>query len=143
MSSDWSEVTAQWNGEMSFTGTNAKGGSIQIGSLEGKPGVSPMEVLLLGAAGCTGVDIVHILRKMRQPLADLQLKVRAKRADEHPKVYTEIEILYLLWGEGLSEKAVEQAIQLSEEKYCSASVMLGKTAEIRSSYRILTPGEQP
>jgi putative redox protein len=143
MSSDWSEVAAQWNGEMSFTGTNSKGGSIQMGSLEGKPRVSPMEMLLLGAAGCTGVDVVHILRKMRQSLTDLQVKVRAKRADDHPKVYTEIEILYLLWGDDLSEKAVKQAIQLSEDKYCSASVMLGKTAEMRSSYRILNPGEKP
>jgi putative redox protein len=141
MSSDWNEVTAQWRREMAFVGSNESGGSVQMGTLEGKPGVSSMEMLLLGLAGCTGVDIVHILRKMRQPLEDLQVKIRAKQADEHPKVYTQLEVTYVLWGDDLGKKAVEQAIQLSEEKYCSASVMLGKTAQITSSYHILSPGE--
>ena len=68
--------------------------------------------------------------------------MRGKRADDYPMVYTEIEIEYLLWGDDLQPKAVEQAIELSEEKYCSASAMMSKSAEMRSSYRILTPGEQ-
>ncbi len=139
--SEWKEVSAVWRGEMAFEGKNQTGGSVQMGTLDGKPGVSPMELLLLGVAGCTGVDVVNILSKKRQPLQDLRVVVRAKRADDHPKVYTEIEVTYLLWGEGLSEKAVEQAIELSETKYCSASAMLAKTARIRSQYRILAPGE--
>ncbi|MFN2236613.1 MAG: OsmC family protein [Anaerolineales bacterium] len=142
MSQEWKEVSAEWQGEMGFTGKNQTGGSIQIGTIGQQIGVSPMELLLLGVAGCTGVDIIHILRKKRILLDQFEVRVRGKRADDHPKIYTEIEIEYLLWAKDLSPKAVEQAIELSEEKYCSASAMMSKSAEIRSSYRILTPGEQ-
>jgi len=100
-----------------------------------------MELVLVGLAGCTGYDVASILEKKRQPLQDLKIKVRGKRVDAYPMVYDQIEVEYLFWGEGLSEKAVEQAIQLSEEKYCSVSAMLSKTAEIKSAYRILSPGE--
>ena len=141
MSQTWKEVSAQWTGEKSFTGKNQIGGSIQMGSIDGKPGVSPMELILLGMAGCTGIDIVHILGKKRINLDRFEVKVRGKRADDYPMVYTQIEVEYILWGDNLSPKAVEQAIQLSEEKYCSASAMLSKTAEINSTYRILTPRE--
>jgi putative redox protein len=142
MSDEWKEVVAEWRGELSFLGKNAAGGTVQIGALGDKPGIGPMEMLLLGAAGCTGMDIVNILEKKRQKLHDFQVRVRGKRAAEHPKVYTDIEVTYLLWGENLDPKGVEQAIQLSEEKYCSASVMLGAVAKIVSSYRILPPGEK-
>ena len=142
MSQEWKEVSAEWQGEMGFTGKNQTGGSIQMGTIGKQPGVSPMELLLLGVAGCTGVDVIHILRKKRIPLDQFEVRVRGKRADDHPKIYKEIEIEYLLWAEDLSPKAVEQAIELSEEKYCSASAMMSKSAEIRSSYRILTPGEK-
>ena len=143
MSAEWREVVAEWQGESAFLGKNNEGGVVQMGTLDGKPGISPMELLLVGLAGCTGVDVALILGKKKQPLQDLHVRVRGKRVDEHPRVYDEIEIEYLLWGEGLSEKAIEQAIQLSEEKYCSASAMLGKTARLTSRYRILKPGEAP
>lgn len=141
MSAVWKEVVAEWHGGTTFIGKNFTGGTVQMGDLAGRPGISPMELLLAGLAGCTGVDVALILGKQRQPLDDFQVRVRGKRADQHPKVYTEIVIEYLLWGEGLSEKAIEQAIALSEEKYCSASAMLGAKAQITSSYRILAPGE--
>jgi putative redox protein len=99
-------------------------------------------LLLLAVAGCTGIDIVHILRKKRIKLDQFKVCVRGKRADDHPKIYKEIEIEYLFWADELSTKAVEQAIELSEEKYCSASAMMSKSAEMRSSYRILAPGEK-
>ena len=142
MKSDWKEVIAEWQGERSFLGKTDIGGTVQMGAVEGIPGASPMELLLLGVAGCTGIDVALILEKKRQPLQDLKVRVRGRRADEFPKVYTEIEIEYLLWGEGLSKKAVEQAIQLSEDKYCSASAMMSKTATITSSYRILSSEEE-
>lgn len=141
MSQTWKEVSAQWAGETSFIGKNQTGGSVQMGSVDGKSGVSPMELLLMGLAGCTGMDIVHILGKKHITLDRFEVKARGKRAGDYPMVYTEIEIEYLLWAEVLSAKAVEQAIQLSEDKYCSASAILSKTAQIRSSYRILTPDE--
>lgn len=142
MGQTWREVSAHWVGEMSFRGKNQTGGSVQMGNMDGKPGVSPMELLLLGLAGCTGIDVVHILGKKRITLDRFEVKVRGKRADDYPRVYTEIEIEYLLWAEDLSTKAIEQAIRLSEETYCSASAMLTKTAQLRSSYRILPPGEE-
>jgi len=139
MSIEWKEISAEWQGEKSFIGKNQSRGSVEMGVLEGQ--IGPMELLLSGLAGCTGIDIVLILQKKKQPLQDFKINVRGKRADDYPMVYTDIEVEYLLWGEGLSAKAVEQAIQLSEEKYCSASAMLAKTAKIKSSYRILEPGE--
>lgn len=141
MSQIWKEVSARWQGEMSFIGKNQTGGSVQMGAIDGRSGTSPMELLLLGVAGCTGIDIVHILGKKRITLDQFEVRVRGKRADDYPMIYTEIEIEYLLWADDLAPKAVEQAIALSEEKYCSASAMMSKSAEIRSTYRILSPGE--
>jgi putative redox protein len=141
VSEEWKEVVADWSGEMSFVGRNEAGGTVQIGALNGKPGVGPMEMLLLGAAGCTGMDIVSILGKMRQDLQNLQVRVRGKKAEDYPKVYKEIEITYLVWGNQIDPKSVEMAIELSEAKYCSASIMLGAVAKISSTYRILCPGD--
>lgn len=103
--------------------------------------LSPMELLLVGMAGCSGVDVVGILNKKRVSLSDFKINVCGKRADTYPMVYTEIEVEYLFWSEDLLAKDAEQAIKLSEEKYCSASVMLGKTAIITSTYKIFEPGE--
>ncbi|MEZ0395210.1 MAG: OsmC family protein [Anaerolineales bacterium] len=141
MSEGWTEVKATWLGEMAFRGENAAGARMQIGDLGDQKGIGPMQMLLLGVAGCTGMDIVSILRKKRLELTDFQVRVRAPRASTYPMVYTEIHVEYLLWGENLPVKDVEQAIQLSEEKYCSAGIMLRKAAPIYSTYRILKPGE--
>ncbi len=142
MDDNWREVVAEWQGDDTFIGLNPQGAKVQMGTLEGRPGISPMELLLMGVAGCTGIDITSILRKQRQPLQDFQVRVRGLRASTYPRVYTEIEVTYLLWGEGIEPKAVEQAIQLSEDKYCSASIMMrAGGAEFHSSYRILAPGE--
>ena len=120
----WNEVTAEWQGESAFIGKNSAGGSVQLGARDNNPGISPMELMLVGVAGCTGIDIVNIMRKKRQEVMDFQVKVRGKRADNHPKVYTQIEVEYILWGDNLDVKAIEHAIQLSEEKYCSAKIRL-------------------
>lgn len=133
----WTEVTANWQGSHGFIGSNLKGGSIQINEVEGKPGVKPMELLLLGLASCTGVDIVDILVKKRKRIEKFEVQVRGTRADDYPKVYKEIEVIYRLWGNDISSSDIEQAIRLSEEKYCSAHAMLDADAEIRSSYEIL------
>jgi len=142
MSSDWFEVEAKWQGDLTFMGKNDLSNTIQMGSKQNKDNISPMELLLLGVAGCTGYDVVSILKKKRQPLMDFQVKVRGLRDVDYPMVYTHIEVEYLLWGIGLSEKAVTQAIELSERKYCGASVMLGKTAQITSSYKIFETTEK-
>lgn len=136
MEDNWKEVIADWQGGMGFIGRNPSGGVVQIGSVNGQPGIGPMEMLLLGLAGCTGMDIVSILEKKRQDLQDMQIRVRGKRAETHPKIYTEIEVIYHLYGKGIDPGAVEHAIELSEEKYCSAGAMLGAVAKITSSYII-------
>ena len=100
-----------------------------------------MELVLVGLAGCTASDVVSILQKKRQPLQALKIEVRGKRAADFPKVYTEIEVKYLLWGDGLNANDVEKAITLSEEKYCSVGAMLRAAAAVRSSYQIFAVGE--
>jgi putative redox protein len=142
MSEDWTEITAAWKGDQTFIGQNSAGGSVQMGILDNKPGVGPMQLLLVALAGCTGTDIVSILLKKRLNLTDFQLMVRGLRSDDYPKIWTRIEVTYYLWGDNLLDKDVEQAIRLSEEKYCSVSAMLEKSAKISSTYKILKPGEK-
>lgn len=136
MTGEWREISAEWTGELAFTGYNGNGAQIQIGSLADKPGVSPMEMLLLGLAGCTGMDIVNILQKKRLNLERFQLVVRGLRSDTYPKIYSDIEVVYKLWGADIDVASVEQAIKLSEEKYCSVGLMLEKAAHIKSSFVI-------
>jgi len=139
MADTWREVSATWTGDLNFFGENDKGGTVQMGPTDGS--IGPMQLLLAGLAGCTGIDIVTILQKKKVILTDLKVKVRGKRAESFPMVYTDIEVEYVFWGENLKERDVEQAVKLSEQKYCSVSIMLGKTANIRSHYKILKPGE--
>ena len=136
MSDNWREVNVAWKGEMLFTAENESGGSMQMASGRRGELLSPMELVLAALAGCTAVDIVSILGKKRVALNDFKVRVRAKRADIHPKVYTEYRVEYLFWGEGIQEKDVEQAIELSKDKYCSVSAMLKSGAEIQYTYKI-------
>ena len=100
-------------------------------------GVRPMEMLLLGVAGCTMIDVVTTLKKMRQDLSHLETKINAERATDHPKVFTDIHIQFILKGQNLDEKKVDKAITLSAEKYCSASIMLGETASITHDFEVI------
>tara|TARA_B110000114_G_scaffold85830_1_gene90675 strand:- start:62 stop:475 length:414 start_codon:yes stop_codon:yes gene_type:complete len=100
-------------------------------------GVRPMEMLLLGVAGCTMIDVVTTLKKMRQNLIHCETKISAERADEHPKVFTDIHIHFIVQGKNLDSKKVDKAITLSAEKYCSASIMLGKTANITHDFKVI------
>ena len=100
-------------------------------------GVRPMEILLLGVAGCTMIDVVTTLKKMRQDLSHLETKINAERATDHPKVFTDIHIQFILKGQNLDEKKVDKAITLSAEKYCSASIMLGETATITHDFEVI------
>ncbi len=99
-------------------------------------GPRPMEMLLLGMGGCAAFDVVHILRKGRQSVADCVVEITAERADEEPKVFTAIHLHFRVSGPGLTERRVERAVELSAEKYCSASIMLGKTATVTHDYTI-------
>jgi putative redox protein len=93
-------------------------------------GMRPMEMVLAGAAACTAFDVVWILRKARQPVSDCVVEADAERAAEDPKVFTRVHLVYRVAGKGLDSKTVERAVKLSKEKYCSATIMLSKTAEV-------------
>lgn len=99
-------------------------------------GARPMELVLMGAGACSAIDVVHILRKSRQDLVDCVVELEADRAPEDPKVFTRIHFHYLVTGRGLVSAHVERAIKLSKEKYCSATIMLAKSADITSDFEI-------
>jgi putative redox protein len=99
-------------------------------------GVRPMEMLLIGMGGCTEFDVLHILRKARQDVTDCVVELTAERAETDPKVFIRIHAHFILAGKGLSDKQVERAIRLSAEKFCSASIMLGATAQVTHDFEI-------
>lgn len=101
----------------------------------------PMEMLLVGAGGCTAFDVVMILKKGRHPVVDCEVSLSAERATEDPKVFTRIHFHYRVSGKALRRDAVQRAIELSKDKYCSASVMLGKTAEISYDLELIDTSE--
>ncbi len=136
------EVNVTWKGEMNFVGQNAAGGTVQMGTLNGKPGVGPMQLLLVAVAGCTGMDVVSILQKKQIDIRDMQIRVVGLRAQDYPMIWSEIHLDYLFWGLSIPIKDVEQAITLSETKYCSVGLMLGKAAKITSEYHLYQPGEE-
>lgn len=104
-------------------------------------GIRPMEMLLLGLGGCTEFDVIHILRRGRHTVSGCEVRIEAQRAETDPKVFTRIHVHFVLSGEGLTEKAVERAVRLSAEKFCSASIMLGRVAEITHDFEIVdAPG---
>ena len=134
-------ISVNWVDGMLMVGKSHSGHSI---TMDGPPeiggenlGVRPMEMLLLGVAGCTMIDVVTTLKKMRQDLTNCETKLSAERADEHPKVFTDIHIQFIVKGKDLDPKKVEKAITLSAEKYCSASIMLGETASITHDFEIV------
>ena len=106
-------------------------------------GPRPMEMLLMGMGGCTAIDVVNILRKARQDLRGCEIEIEAQRADRDPKVFTQIHVHFTLTGQNLSAKHVERAIHLSAEKYCSASIMLGQTAQITHTFDIRDEKQPP
>ncbi len=127
-------VQAQWTSGMRFEGTNADGLRVVMdahpehGGAGGGP--APMETLLLALAGCTGMDVIPILRKMRAPVDRFTIEVSGERAQEHPRVLTEIHLRYIAAGNRLRPEQVEKAVALSQEKYCSVSAMLRKAAPV-------------
>ena len=133
-------LSVNWVDGMLMVGKSHSGHSITMdGPIEiggENLGVRPMEMLLLGVAGCTMIDVVTTLQKMRQDLSHCETKISAERANEHPKVFTDIHIQFIVKGKDLDSKKVDKAISLSAEKYCSASIMLGKTANITHDFEV-------
>jgi putative redox protein len=129
----------KWVGKEQFLGVGPSGHAVALDSdREANTAPGPMEMLLVALGACTATDVVIILGKKRQPLESLEVEVSGERAAEPPKVWTKLEILYKLHG-ALDEKAVRDAIALSEEKYCSVSAMLKKTAAVSTRFEITRP----
>ncbi|KAA3621374.1 MAG: OsmC family protein [Proteobacteria bacterium] len=103
-------------------------------------GSRPMELILMGLGGCTAFDVVHILRKSRLEVSDCRVALTAERAETPPKVFTKIHVHFVVSGAGLTPEKVARAVELSAEKYCSASIMLGKAVEITHDFEIVEPG---
>ncbi len=134
------KARVKWVENVSFLGETGSGHAVLMdGPPEGggrNLGPRPMEMLLLGAGGCTAYDVVHILKKGRQAVSDCIVEIEAERAAEDPKVFTKIHFHFAVKGKGLNSLQVERAISLSAEKYCSASIMLGKTAVISHDFEV-------
>jgi putative redox protein len=124
----------KWVEDVSFIAETESGHAIVVDGAPGAGGRNlgprPMELVLAGAAACTAFDVVWILKKARQPVSDCTVEADAERATEEPKVFTRIHLIYRVRGKGLQRTQVERAVKLSKEKYCSATAMLAKTAEV-------------
>ena len=134
----------KWVEQVSFLGESESGHAILMdGAPEGggrNLGPRPMETMLLGTGGCTAYDVVFILKKSRQSITDCVVEIDAERSAQDPKVFTRIHFHFIVSGKSLNPQRVEQAIHLSAEKYCSASIMLGKTAKITHDFEVVDAG---
>jgi len=131
----------KWVEEVSFLGETESGHAVLM---DGPPagggrnlGPRTMEMVLIGTGGCTAYDVIHILKKSRQQVTDCVVEIQADRAEEDPKVFTRIHFHFVVTGKQLKHEQVERAIKLSAEKYCSASIMLGKVADITHDFEIV------
>ncbi len=127
----------RWVEGMQFVGTDSGGHSVVLSGDDQQSGVRPSEMLLVALASCTAVDVVEIMAKKRKPLSALEIVISGERDPDPPWPYRRIDVNYRLSGEGLTEKAVSQAIQLSSEKYCSVAATVRGVAEIRTQFEII------
>jgi len=135
------KANAKWRGRMSFSGSASTGFTVPMGAHPDvggdNDGFRPLELLAVGLCGCTGMDVISILKKKRQDVTDFEVKAQIDQADTHPHVFTNIKLDFIVTGRNVDPKAVERAIELSQTRYCSASAMLESTAQIETSYQII------
>ena len=138
------EASIRWAGKMTFIG---KAGSNHLVPMDSGPefggdssATKPTELLLLSLGGCTGMDVVSILKKMRQDVTAVELNIAAVRSEEHPEPYTKIDIEYVVTGRNLDEERVNHAVELSQEKYCSVTAMLRNACQFNYTVRIVAAG---
>lgn len=128
------EAKVVWKGRMSFDGSSDSGFVVPLGTDPGvggdNDGSRPMELIGIGLAGCTGMDVISILQKKKQKITGFEVQVHAEKASEHPRVFTGIEVEYIITGEDIDRAAVERAVELSVTKYCPAQAMLSKAVPI-------------
>lgn len=135
------DISARLTGGMRFDVETGSGYTLRLDMAEGEggegAGPQPMEMLLVGLAGCAGMSNLLILRKRKQDIRDYEIRIHGERAASHPQVFTEITVEHVLTGKEIKPEVVERAMQMTEQKYCGASVMLEKTAHISHTYRIV------
>jgi putative redox protein len=135
------QASVLWSKGMTFTGTADSGFTVPLGTDPAvggdNDGFRPMELLVIGLAGCTAMDVISILRKKRADVTGFEVKVNTERANEHPKVVTAFAIHYIVRGRSIDPRAVERALELSQTTYCPAQAMLSKSAPITLSYEII------
>ena len=139
------DAKVTWSKRLSFIGEADTGFSVPLGANPqvggDNDGFRPMELIALGIAGCTAMDVISILQKKRQNVTAFEVQFRSQQAQEHPRVFTQIEIEYLICGHDVEETAVQRAIELSENKYCPAQAMFNQIFPFKLTYKIL-PAEQ-
>jgi len=135
------KARVKWVEDLMFLGESGTGHSIVMDGPEELgghgTGMRPMELLLLGMGGCTSFDMIQILKKARQDIRDCVVEIDSERSETVPKVFTKIHVHYKVSGKNLKESQVKRAVELSTEKYCSASIMLGQSAEITHDYEVI------
>jgi putative redox protein len=138
MSENTKSANLVWEGQgLAFRAMGGSGYQLRFDNPPGPEGASPMELVALAAGGCTASDVISILQKKQQAVTGFEVNVIALRATEHPKVFTEIDLEYVVMGHQIDPKAVERAIELSLTKYCSVNKMLENTVKINHRYRIV------
>lgn len=135
------EANIRWAGRMTFVG---KAGSNHLIPMDSGPefggesaATKPMEMLLIGLGGCTGMDVASVLSKMRQDFTGIEMNITAERSEEHPTPYTKIDLEYVIYGRGMDEEKVKRAVELSQEKYCSVSAMLRKACPVNYTVSVV------
>jgi putative redox protein len=133
------DATVVWKGGLAFEGTGNSGFTVRLDSTAeegGGTGFSPMELTLIAHAACTAMDTISILKKKRQDVTGLEVRAHGVRTDDHPRVFTDITLEFIVRGHKVDPQAVARSIELSETKYCSVGGMLKKTADIKTTYRV-------
>ncbi|KGM26542.1 hypothetical protein CE143_01860 [Photorhabdus luminescens] len=130
------QARVKWVEGLSLLGESSSGHQVMMDGNAGDKAPSPMEMVLMAAGGCSTIDVVSILQKGRYDIRDCEVKLTSRRREEAPRLFTHINLHFIVTGKDLADKAVERAVMLSAEKYCSVSLMLGKSVEITHSFEI-------
>lgn len=130
------QARVKWVEGLSFMGESASGHQVLMDGNAGEKAPSPMEMVLMSVGGCSAIDVVSILHKARQDVQDCEVKLTSERRDEAPRLFTHINLHFIVTGAGLTDKVVERAVTLSAEKYCSVSLMLGASVNVTHSFEV-------
>lgn len=131
------QARVKWVEGLSFIGESASGHQVLMDGNSGDKAPSPMEMVLMATGSCSAIDVVSILQKGRHDVVDCEVKLTSERREEAPRLFTHINLHFIVTGRDLTENVVERAVMLSAEKYCSVSLMLGKAAEISHSFEVI------